>query len=67
MSPAPTSHVIEHQSHSTGASSALLVVIMVAALLGLGSIGAYVFIMNRGGMDGLSEQLKSFLDRFRKK
>ena len=67
VSPAPTSHVIEHQSHSTGASSALLVVIMVAALLGLGSIGAYVFIMNRGGMDGLSEQLKSFLDRFRKK
>ena len=66
-SPPPTSHVIEHQSHETGAGSAFIVVIVVAAALGLGSLGGYVVIMNHGGFDAVAEKLKEFTARFRKK
>lgn len=66
-SPPPSSHVIEHQSHETGTGSAFIVVIVVAAVLGLGSLGGYVFIMNRGGFDAVAGKLKDLASRFRKK
>ena len=64
--PAATPHIIEHQSHSTGTSSALIVVIVIAAILGLGCLGAYVFIMNRGGMEGIFADLGALFARPKK-
>ena len=62
-SPVSTPHIIEHQSHNTGVNNALVVVIIVAAVLGLGCLGAYVFIMNRGGVEGISEEIRHLFHR----
>lgn len=66
ITPAPTSHVIEHQAHKTG-GGALVAVLLIAALLGLGSLGAYVFLMNRGGVEKVTASVKAFLERLRKR
>ena len=65
-SPSPTAHIVEHQSHSTGANVTFLVVILIlAALLLLGLI-AYVYTANHGGIEAVKKQIEQFLKRFRK-
>lgn len=62
--PSPTSHVVEHQPHETG-GTALFVVLIVASLLALLGLGAYVYIANRGGLEQLSEDLRRLKERIR--
>lgn len=68
--PVPTPHIIEHQSHDTGANGTLIAVIIVVALLGLLVLGSAIFIMNRGGPEAFSQEvsawLENLIDRFRK-
>ena len=64
--PVPTPHIIEHQAHQTG-GGALVAVLLIAAVLALGSRGAYVFIMNRGGVEKVTASAKAFLDRLRQR
>lgn len=48
-SASPETENVSRPSHKGGISNALLTVIIIVALLALAALGAYVFIMNRGG------------------
>lgn len=61
--PSPTPHIIEHQSHETKTGSGLLIVLIIAALLALTALGAYVYIMNRGGVEQISAEIEEFIER----
>ena len=53
-------------SRTVGSSRSFLTVVVVASVLALGVIAAYVFIMNRGGFDMLEQKLEDLFRRRRK-
>ncbi len=66
--PAPTSFPLmptpaPQPSRTVGSSRSFLIVVVVASVLALGVIGAYVFIMNRGGFDVLEQKLEDLFRR----
>ncbi len=50
-------------SRSVGSGRSFVGVIVAASVIALAVIGAYVFIMNRGGFDVLEEKLENFFRR----
>lgn len=64
---APTPHIVEHQSHKTGAGNALMAVVIVLALLALVGLGAAVFVMNRGGLEQVSAELEELLEKIKER
>ena len=54
-------------SHSIGSRRSFVGVVVAASGLALAVIGAYVFIMNRGGFDALEQKLEDLLRRNRRR
>ena len=72
VTPAPTSFPVmptptPAPSHSIGSRRSFVGVVVAASGLALAVIGAYVFIMNRGGFDALEQKLEDLLRRNRRR
>lgn len=65
-SPSPTDKP-SRPSGGGGTSKVLAIVIVVAAILALAGLGAYIFIMDRSSDGPLSARIKELLHRLRKK
>lgn len=55
------------QSHKPNINGVLLVVIIVTAVLALGGLVVYVFVLNRNGSEDFVKRVKALIDRFRKR
>ena len=62
---APNARASDYQSEHGGMGRSLIGVVVVAALLALAVLGAYVFVMNRGGVDAAARKLRKLFRRGR--
>ncbi len=65
--PATTAAADSRIAHTGGSARTFLAVAMIAAIVALVLLGAYVFVMNRGGFDQAIASFKELIRRFRKR
>lgn len=64
LSPAPEEE--SSPAHKSSDGKVLVIIIIIAAVLALLGLGAYVYIMNREGADKLADKLEELISRFRR-
>ena len=63
VSPTVAPRASTSSGHQSNLGRSLIGVIVISALLALAVLGAYVFVMNQGGLEGAEERLRELLRR----
>ena len=63
VSPTATTRTNARSGHQSNLGRSLIGVIVISALLALAVLGAYVFVMNQGGLEGAEARIRELLNR----